>query len=79
MSERIQALSLFSGAGGLDIGFHQAGYNIQTCVEIDPRYAATLSSNVGHNRYFGNNTEVINQDVTTIDIERFRDVDHTIL
>ena len=79
MSERIQALSLFSGAGGLDIGFHQAGYNIQTCVEIDPRYAATLSSNVGHNRYFGNNTEVINQDVTTIDIERFRDVDLDII
>lgn len=74
MSERIQALSLFSGAGGLDIGFHQAGYHIQACVEIDPRYAATLASNVGPDRYFGEGTEVISEDVTKIDVDRFRDV-----
>lgn len=38
-------LSLFSGGGGLDIGFHDAGFAAIEAVEIDPRYAATLEAN----------------------------------
>lgn len=42
--ERIRrtALSLFSGAGGLDIGVSQAGFEILACVEIDPYCCETL-------------------------------------
>ena len=33
-----KVLSLFSGAGGLDIGFDVAGYEILGCVEINKRF-----------------------------------------
>jgi DNA (cytosine-5)-methyltransferase 1 len=41
----VKTLSLFSGAGGLDIGFHDAGFDIREMVEIDKSYAATLQFN----------------------------------
>ncbi len=48
----IKTLSLFSGGGGLDIGFHDAGFSILNMVEIDKRYVNTLQSNCGNNKYF---------------------------
>jgi DNA (cytosine-5)-methyltransferase 1 len=41
----IRTLSLFSGAGGLDIAFHEAGFQIECAVEIDERFANTLKAN----------------------------------
>ena len=41
----IRTLSLFSGVGGLDIAFHDAGFAISHAVEIDERFASTLSAN----------------------------------
>jgi len=41
----IKVLSLFSGAGGLDIGFHDAGFKIVECNEIEKAFAATLIEN----------------------------------
>ncbi len=41
----IRTLSLFSGAGGLDIGFHDAGFNIVEMVEIESQFASTLKAN----------------------------------
>ena len=38
-------LSLFSGAGGLDIGFHDAGCQIVECNELEGAFAATLVEN----------------------------------
>jgi len=43
--EKIRVLSLFSGAGGLDIGFHDAGFDIVECNEIEKDFAATLLKN----------------------------------
>lgn len=40
-----KVISLFSGAGGLDIGLEWAGYETALCVEIDPDCRATLSHN----------------------------------
>lgn len=50
----IHTLSLFSGGGGLDIGFHDAGFSIHTMIEIEPRFVDTLTSNCGANNYFPN-------------------------
>lgn len=36
------AMSLFSGAGGLDIGVLQAGFEVLSCVELDPNACETL-------------------------------------
>lgn len=43
--DKIKVLSLFSGAGGLDIGFHDAGFEIVECIEVEEDFAATLLKN----------------------------------
>ncbi|MBK8452356.1 MAG: DNA cytosine methyltransferase [Thiofilum sp.] len=39
-------ISLFSGAGGMDIGFHQAGFKTVVAVEQDSSCCATLKKNM---------------------------------
>ena len=39
---KFSAVSLFSGAGGMDIGVMQAGFEVQACVEVDPHCCETL-------------------------------------
>ena len=46
----IQALSLFSGGGGLDIAFHDAGFEVREMVEIEAQFAATLRANAQQGR-----------------------------
>lgn len=50
----IRTLSLFSGAGGLDIGFTDAGFEIVESVELEERFCQTLRANTGKNGYLGN-------------------------
>lgn len=48
----IRTLSLFSGAGGLDIGFADAGFDIVASVEIEEEFCRTLRSNSGPGKQF---------------------------
>lgn len=48
----IRTLSLFSGAGGLDIGFHDLGFEIVSSVEIENKFCETLEMNSGEGKYF---------------------------
>ena len=41
----LRVISLFSGAGGLDIGFENAGFSIAVAVEADPACCETLQTN----------------------------------
>lgn len=43
--EKNKVISLFSGAGGLDIGLHQAGFDVAACVEYDKDCWETLKLN----------------------------------
>lgn len=43
--ERPKVISLFSGAGGLDIGFELAGFETAVAVELDPACCDTLRTN----------------------------------
>ena len=52
-------ISLFSGAGGMDIGFHQAGFNTAVAVEQDSSCCATLRKNMP-------DTPVLEGDITQI-------------
>lgn len=40
-----KVISLFSGAGGLDLGFDMAGFEIAVAVELDPACCDTLRTN----------------------------------
>ena len=65
--QRIKTLSLFSGAGGLDIGFHQAGFEIVGCVELEAAYCKTLEANSGKGSFFGEATKVHCTDIRLFD------------
>lgn len=58
------ALSLFSGAGGMDLGICQAGFDILACIEMDPYCCETLRTWVQRE---GHRTAVIEQDIREID------------
>src|SRR5262252_5849192 len=58
------ALSLFSGAGGLDIGVMQAGFDVLACIEIDPHCCDTLRDAATRER---RNTRVIEDDIRAVD------------
>ena len=42
---RYTALSLYTGAGGLDLGFEAAGFDCRAAVEVDQDCVATLRAN----------------------------------
>lgn len=72
MNEKnIKTLSLFSGAGGLDIGFHQAGFDIVACVELNAAYCKTLEANKG--RYFSSSLDVHCTDIKLFDPKPYAD------
>lgn len=48
----IKTLSLFSGAGGLDIGFTDVGFDIVSSVEIEQKFCETLKLNTGEGKLF---------------------------
>lgn len=58
-----KVLSLFSGAGGLDIGFHDAGFDIVEAIEIESAFVKTLRANSGHGEYFDDGLHVICADI----------------
>ena len=41
----MKAISLFSGAMGLDLGLEQAGIEIMCCVELDSSAVKTINNN----------------------------------
>lgn len=43
---KLKAISLFSGAGGMDIGVTQAGFEVEACIELDSNCCQTLRENI---------------------------------
>lgn len=59
-------ISLFSGAGGLDYGFHKAGFKTIMANEYDSKICPTFRANFPE-------TKLIEGDIRTIPAERFSD------
>ena len=56
------AVALFSGAGGMDIGFERAGFDIVWANDFDPDACATYEANLGSNIVCGD----INQHLSSL-------------
>lgn len=59
---KINILSLFSGAGGLDIGFEDVGFNIIESVEIEKKFTETTILNKEKGKYF-TDTKILCEDI----------------
>ena len=56
----MRVASLFSGIGGIDLGFKQAGFNVVWANEIDKYAAATYSENLGRDHLVVGDIKKIN-------------------
>ena len=63
----MRVVSLFSGAGGLDLGFKQAGHEIVWANDIDKDACATYAKNIGEH--------IVCADIKDIDIASIPDCD----
>jgi DNA (cytosine-5)-methyltransferase 1 len=61
------ALSLFSGAGGMDLGVRRAGFKVIAGVELDPHCCASLRVNAEPG------SRVLDADIRTVGADSFRD------
>lgn len=76
ISKRINTLCLFSGAGGLDIGFHDAGFNVVECVELEKPFTETMIKNKESGQYF-EETNIVCKDIRNYDPD-LKDIDFII-
>lgn len=60
----LRILSFFTGCGGLDLGFEQAGFETVYATDIDANSCKTLRLNVG--RYFNPNIRIERADIVEI-------------
>src|SRR5574343_958256 len=65
----IRLISFFTGAGGLDLGFDSAGFDILYATDIDGPSCNTLKTNIGG--ILSKNTIVEQADIRKIDPSKF--------
>ncbi len=61
----LNAISLFSGAMGLDLGVEQAGFNIKVCCELDKYACDTIRNNTDIPVLEGDITKVTSEQILT--------------
>jgi DNA (cytosine-5)-methyltransferase 1 len=64
---RVKVIGLFSGCGGLDLGFKQAGYDLIWANDILKDACDTYRLNIGDH--------IVNEDITKIDLESIPNAD----
>lgn len=66
MKRKLTVLSMFSGCGGMDLGFVQAGYNVVWANDSDIDACETYKKNIG---------EIVCEDVTELDVPNIKNLD----
>lgn len=67
MSRKMNVVTLFSGCGGLDLSFHQLGFNILWANDFDEKACQTYALNIGDH--------VVCEDITKVDVSTIPDAD----
>lgn len=67
MSRKVNVVTLFSGCGGLDLSFHQLGFNILWANDFDAKACETYALNIGEH--------VVCADITKVDVSTIPDAD----
>lgn len=67
IDSNLKTVSLFTGAGGLDIGLHAAGFRTQVAVELDQNAIETLREPA--NSYWWQDCSVIARDIESVSSE----------
>jgi DNA (cytosine-5)-methyltransferase 1 len=76
-NKKPRVLSLFSGAGGLDIGFRDSNFDIVESVEIERRFCDSLLANAQAGKMF-QNTKVNCIDIREYGAKHLSDIDFVI-
>lgn len=64
-NETFKMVSLFTGAGGLDVGLSRTGaFDLLAAVELEEKFCATLRENRDNNRFGTRETKVIQADLS---------------
>ena len=61
-------VSLFSGGGGLDLGFKNSGFNIIWAIDIDKDAVSTYKENLGDHIILGDITKIQEKDIPEADV-----------
>lgn len=69
--KRPRVLALFSGAGGLDLGFQLAGFDVHVSTDIESLFLQSIALNNG--RYFSEHHKVICADISTLEPQMLGD------
>jgi len=64
-NQKLRTLSFFTGCGGLDLGFEQAGFETVYATDIDQDSCDTLNLNIG--KYFNHRMKVERADILCLD------------
>ncbi|MBH0054881.1 DNA cytosine methyltransferase [Salinibacterium sp. SWN139] len=74
---RLKAVSIFSGCGGLDLGFREAGFDIVLGVDSDPFSARSHAVNFPTSKFFEGSIADFSQSqaIALVGEEQLRDVD----
>ena len=67
MTKKLTAISLFSGCGGMDLGFEKKGFDIVWALDHDYLSCKTYRKN------FGN--KILNKDIVQVDFSTVPDCD----
>ena len=66
IKRQMTAVSLFSGAGGMDVGIMQADFDVLACVEADPHCCETLRAAATREK---RKTLILEDDIRTVEPE----------